>query len=51
MFVDAHADHITGTHLLKQKVEGLQSVISKTSGAKADVQIGAGDRLVWKRFL
>jgi sulfur dioxygenase len=30
----AHADHIsTGTGLLKQKVDSLQSVISESSGA------------------
>lgn len=43
----AHADHITGTHLLKQKVGGLQSVISEASGAKADVKIGPGDKIVF----
>lgn len=41
----AHADHITGTHLLKQKVEGLKSVISEASGADADIKINAGDRI------
>jgi sulfur dioxygenase len=44
---DAHADHITGTHLLKEKVEGVKSVISESSGAKADVKIGSGDRIVF----
>ena len=48
----AHADHITGTHLLKQKVEGLQSVISKASKAKADIHVEPGDRIVFgSRFL
>jgi sulfur dioxygenase len=32
-----HADHITGTALLKEKVPGCQSVIAAVSGAKADV--------------
>ena len=48
----AHADHITGTHLLKQKVEGMKSVISDVSGAAADVKIGAGDKIMFgSRFL
>jgi len=40
-----HADHITGTYLLKQRVEGLQSVISEASGAQADIHIYHGDRI------
>ncbi|CAM9875767.1 unnamed protein product [Chrysoparadoxa australica] len=40
-----HADHITGTGLLKQKVEGVKSVISKQSGAKADLFVNHGDKL------
>eukprot|EP00429_Kryptoperidinium_foliaceum_P091454 CAMPEP_0176192142 /NCGR_PEP_ID=MMETSP0121_2-20121125/4821_1 /TAXON_ID=160619 /ORGANISM="Kryptoperidinium foliaceum, Strain CCMP 1326" /LENGTH=246 /DNA_ID=CAMNT_0017530825 /DNA_START=189 /DNA_END=929 /DNA_ORIENTATION=+ len=48
----AHADHITGTHLLKQKVEGMKSVISEASKAAADVKIGSGDRIMFgSRFL
>jgi sulfur dioxygenase len=48
----AHADHITGTGLLRQKVPGLQSIISEGSGAKADVHVGAGDRITFgHRFL
>ena len=48
----AHADHITGTGILKQKVNGLQSVIAEASGAKADCAIGPGDRIVFgSRFL
>jgi sulfur dioxygenase len=43
----AHADHITGTWLLKQKIDGLQSVISEASRAKADVPIQHGDRIVF----
>lgn len=43
----AHADHITGTGLLKQKVDGLQSIISEASGAKADIHINHGDRIVF----
>ena len=43
----AHADHITGTHLLKQKITGLQSVIAKSSGAAADILLESGDRIVF----
>jgi sulfur dioxygenase len=48
----AHADHITGTGLLKQKIPGLQSVIAKSSGAVADIHIDPGDRIVFgNRFV
>ncbi|KAJ8749263.1 hypothetical protein K2173_018743 [Erythroxylum novogranatense] len=40
-----HADHVTGTGLIKTKVPGVKSVISKASDAKADLQIDAGDRI------
>lgn len=43
----AHADHITGTYLLKQKVSGLKSIISEASGAAADIKISAGDKIVF----
>ncbi len=35
----AHADHVTGSGLMKKKIEGLQSVISEASKAKADIKI------------
>lgn len=46
----AHADHITGTGLLKQKYVNengttMQSVISKASGAHADVLLDHGDKI------
>ena len=48
----AHADHVTGTHLLKQKATGMKSVISTASGAKGDITIASGDRIVFgHRFL
>jgi sulfur dioxygenase len=48
----AHADHITGTHLLKTKIDGFQSVISAASKAKADLHVEPGDRIVFgSRFL
>ena len=37
-----HADHITGTGLLKKLVPETKSVISKESGAKADVYVEHG---------
>jgi len=40
-----HADHISGTGLLKKNVPGLKSVISKASGAKADETIENGDEI------
>ncbi|XP_035382235.1 persulfide dioxygenase ETHE1, mitochondrial-like [Electrophorus electricus] len=38
-----HADHITGSGLLKQKMFGLKSAISKHSGATADIR--------WRHYL
>jgi len=47
-----HADHITGTGLLKQRVPGFQSVISEASGAQADIKISHDDRIVFgSRFV
>jgi len=43
----AHADHITGTGILKQKISGLQSVISEASKADADIKIGHGYKIVF----
>jgi sulfur dioxygenase len=45
-----HADHITGTAELKKRIPGLQSVISKASGARGDVKVDPGDELVFGRF-
>jgi len=48
----AHADHITGTGLLKQKLKGMSSVISKASGADADIHVNDGDIIVFgSRYL
>jgi len=43
----AHADHITGTFLLKHRIPTLESVISEASGAKSDVKISHGDQIVF----
>ncbi|XP_062319490.1 persulfide dioxygenase ETHE1, mitochondrial-like [Osmerus eperlanus] len=40
-----HADHITGTGLLKKRVLGLESAISKHSGATADILLLEGDKI------
>lgn len=45
MNTHVHADHITGTGLLKTKIPGTKSVISKASNSKADVLIQAGDKI------
>ena len=40
-----HADHITGTGLLKKLVPGCKSIISKPSGAEPDIYVGHGDEI------
>jgi glyoxylase-like metal-dependent hydrolase (beta-lactamase superfamily II) len=40
-----HADHITGSGKLKSLVPGLQSVVSKASGAVADILVNDGDKV------
>lgn len=48
----AHADHITATYILKQKVPTMKSVISRASGAKCDEAVDPGDRIVFgSRFI
>jgi len=48
----AHADHITGTYLLKQKLPDVKSMISEASGAAADIKLKPGDRIIYgSRFL
>jgi Zn-dependent hydrolases, including glyoxylases len=37
-----HADHVTGTGLLKKLLPGSKSLISKASGAEADVFVEDG---------
>ena len=50
----AHADHVTGTALLRAKLKAagnssFKSVISSSSGAKADMKVGHGDRVYFGR--
>jgi sulfur dioxygenase len=48
----AHADHVTGTYLLRTKVPTMKSIISEKSNAKADIHIDDGDRIMFgRRFL
>ncbi|KAJ1640901.1 beta-lactamase-like protein [Pavlovales sp. CCMP2436] len=47
-----HADHITGTAELKQRMSQVKSMISKAAGAKADVLLEAGQRVYFgKRWV
>lgn len=45
-----HADHITGTGELKRLIPGCQSVISKDSGAQADVHLVEGDEITFGNY-
>ncbi|XP_062217354.1 persulfide dioxygenase ETHE1 homolog, mitochondrial-like [Phragmites australis] len=45
MNTHVHADHVTGTGLIKSKLPGVKSVISKASGAKADHFVDHGDKI------
>ena len=45
-----HADHITGTGLLKREFVGMQSVLSKVSGGQADMYVEAGDKITFGRL-
>ncbi|KAL4228753.1 Ethylmalonic encephalopathy 1 [Mactra antiquata] len=40
-----HADHITGTGKLKEKIPTCKSVISKVGKAKADIHLNHGDKI------
>lgn len=43
-----HADHITGTGVLK-KLSGCKSLISKASGAQADIHVDENDVITFGR--
>ncbi|KAL9437948.1 hypothetical protein AB3S75_023754 [Citrus x aurantiifolia] len=45
MNTHVHADHVTGTGLIKSKVLGVKSIISKASGSKADLHVEHGDKV------
>lgn len=40
-----HADHVTGTGLIKKKLPSVKSMISKASGAQADIFLNEGDKI------
>lgn len=40
-----HADHVTGTGLIKAKVPGVKSIISKASTAQADLFVEPGEKI------
>ncbi|XP_068615280.1 persulfide dioxygenase ETHE1, mitochondrial [Brachionichthys hirsutus] len=42
-----HADHVTSTGLLKKRLVGLKSAISKLSGATADILLAEGDEIAF----
>ncbi|XP_075899341.1 persulfide dioxygenase ETHE1, mitochondrial [Nelusetta ayraudi] len=42
-----HADHITSTGLMKKRIVGLKSAISKFSGASADIHLLEGDKITF----
>ncbi|PBC26340.1 persulfide dioxygenase ETHE1, mitochondrial [Apis cerana] len=44
-----HADHITGTGRLKCLLPGCQSMISRSSGAKADILLNPDDQICFGR--
>ncbi|KAL3980367.1 transcription factor 15 [Sarotherodon galilaeus] len=44
-----HADHITSTGLMKKRLAGLKSAISKFSGASADIHLKEGDKIPFGR--
>ena len=43
MNTHVHADHVTGTGILKKNFPGCQSVISENSKAMADIKVKEGD--------
>jgi len=44
-----HADHVTGTGLLKKLIPGSQSLISISSGAQADIYVEEGQNVGFGR--
>lgn len=38
-----HADHVTGTGKLKERIPGFKSILSKASGGKADILVEDGE--------
>lgn len=51
MNTHCHADHITGSGALRAALPGCRSVISRASGARADVLLEEGDTLRFGAFV
>lgn len=51
MNTHCHADHVTGSGLLRSLLPGCRSVISRRSGAQADVHIEDGQAIRFGRFV
>ncbi|KAI9106683.1 hypothetical protein K1719_022211 [Acacia pycnantha] len=45
MNTHVHADHVTGTGLIKSKVPDVKSIISRASGATTDLYVEHGDKV------
>ncbi|KAJ7960645.1 persulfide dioxygenase ETHE1-like, mitochondrial [Quillaja saponaria] len=45
MNTHVHADHVTGSGIIKTQVPDVKSIISKASNSKADILIEAGDKI------
>lgn len=45
-----HADHITGTGRIKQKLPQCKSVLAKVAEAKADVQVVEGEKINFGKY-
>ncbi|CEP00610.1 Metallo-beta-lactamase domain-containing protein [Plasmodiophora brassicae] len=45
-----HADHVTGTGVLKQMIPGTKSVISADSGCTSDVKVRDNDKIEFGKF-
>lgn len=46
-----HADHITSTGLMKKRLVGLKSAISKFSGATADILLSENDKITFGKHV
>lgn len=46
-----HADHVTSGGAIRKELPDVRTVISRTSGAKADVLVAEGDKITFGRFV
>lgn len=47
MNTHVHADHVTGSGVIKRRIPGVKSVIGARSGAKADQFLNHGETLTF----